>query len=463
MFESIDIKKVLSKALSSGGEFADLFAEEALTTTIQLEEGRIEKIASGSLRGAGVRLVHDLRTAYAYTNSLDEKSLLELASSVSGAAEGKGRMKGLCADMTRRDAPLISPIKTPPDGVPLSEKTAKLWQAERAARDYDRRIIQVRVNYGDRRRKTSVANSEGLVASDENTYSAFIVSVVAEQEGEIQAAVEVHGGTVGFEIFASRPPEEIALAAARRAILMLEARKAPGGRMPVVLSSEAGGTMIHEAVGHGLEADLAGEGMSVYTGMIGEKIASPLISVSDDATLPNRRGSFGMDDEGTPSQNTILVEKGVLTGYMYDRVTAMKERRESTGNGRRESYEYPPVVRMTNTMILPGGTDPGEILRATAAGLFVKRMGGGQVNTVNGDFVFKVLEGYLIEGGEAAEPVRGATIVGNGPEVLKSIDMVGSDLGFGIGTCGKDSQGVPISDAQPTLRIPEITVGGEVS
>jgi len=243
---------------------------------------------------------------------------------------------------------------------------------------------------------------------------------------------------------------------------MLRARKASGGKMPVVLSSEAGGTMIHEAVGHGLEADLAQQGLSVYSEKVGAKIASPLITVIDDATIPYKRGSFFFDDEGSLGQKTILVENGILKNYMYDRLSAMKDGCKSTGNGRRGSYHHRPIPRMTNTMIAPGKSSPDEIIKSLEKGLFVKKMGGGQVNTVNGDFVFEVTEGYLIEKGKIGEPVRGATLTGSGPEILKNIDMVGFDLGFGIGTCGKDAQGVPVSDAQPTLRIPEIVVGGEV-
>ena len=243
---------------------------------------------------------------------------------------------------------------------------------------------------------------------------------------------------------------------------MLKARKSPGGKMTVVLSSEAGGTMIHEAIGHGLEADLVQQGLSVYSGKIGKNVASPLITVVDDATIPARRGSFINDDEGIPAQKTVLVEKGVLKGFMYDRLTAFKDGVSSTGNGRRESYRNKPIPRMTNTLITPERSTPDSIIRSVDKGLLVKKMGGGQVNTVNGNFVFEVAEGYMIEGGKIGEPVRGATLTGNGPEVLKCIDMVGNDLGFAIGTCGKDGQGAPVSDAQPTLRIPEIVVGGEV-
>lgn len=232
--------------------------------------------------------------------------------------------------------------------------------------------------------------------------------------------------------------------------------------MPVVISAAAGGTMIHEAVGHGLEADLVQQGLSVYSNKKGQQIASELVTVIDDSTLPNRRGSFRFDDEGRPSQRTVLVEKGILKGFMYDRFTAMKDKCASTANGRRESYESRPIPRMTNTFIAPGGSDPQEIIRSVDRGFFVKKMGGGQVNTVTGEFVFEVSEGYIVEKGQISEPVRGATLIGNGPEVLRSIDMVGNDLGFSIGTCGKDAQGVPVSDAMPTVRIPDIVVGGKV-
>ncbi len=241
---------------------------------------------------------------------------------------------------------------------------------------------------------------------------------------------------------------------------MLEAQKAPRGEMTVVLSSSAGGTMIHEAIGHGLEADIVQKKASKYCGKIGKEIASPLITVIDDPTLPNKRGSYRFDDEGNPSQKTVLVENGVLKSYLYDYLTAKRDRINPTGNGRRESYHYRPLPRMSNTYIAPGESDPEGIIKSTKKGLFVKKMGGGQVDSVNGDFVFEVEEGYLIEDGKITKPVRGATLIGNGPKVLREINMVGNDLGFEIGTCGKEGQGVPISDGQPTLRIPRMIVGG---
>jgi len=264
-----------------------------------------------------------------------------------------------------------------------------------------------------------------------------------------------------MELFETEPLELAAEKAARRAVMMLSARKAPAGRMPVVLSSEAGGTMIHEAVGHGLEADLAQSGLSVYSGKIGQQIAASVITVVDDATLPGRRGSFCVDDEGTGAQRTVLVDRGILKTYLYDRLTAMKDGMRSTGNGRRESYRHRPIPRMTNTMIVPGTTKPGEILRSTPNGLFVRKMGGGQVNTVNGDFVFEVSEGYLIENGRIGEPVRGATLVGNGP--ASSCRSIWSARTWILHRYVRQGRaGFAGERCQPTLRIPEITVGGEV-
>ena len=309
------------------------------------------------------------------------------------------------------------------------------------------------VIYRDTLQNVTIGNTDAFLTEDERVYTTAMIQVIAADGKIIQTGQEPIGGLIGFELFDENPIEKAAETAAKRAVMMLEARPAPAGRMPVVLSSEAGGTMIHEAIGLALRQTLPCKGLSVYSKKIGEQIASSIITVIDDATLPNKRGSFRFDDEGVDAQKTILVEKGILKGYMYDRLWSMKEGAASTGNGRRESYKYRPIPRMTNTLIASGDSNPEEIIRSTPSGLFVKKMGGGQVNTVNGDFVFEVSEGYLIENGKIGEPVRGATLTGNGPEVLKNIDIVGNDLGFSIGTCGKDGQGVPVSDAQPTLRI----------
>jgi len=426
---------------------------------IVCEDGRVEKVLSGIDQGAGVRLITGQRTAYAYTNDLSRESLLELADVVRRAAAGGS---GQDIRLIKKQARVDLRVEKAPETVGADAKRAMVLEANRVARSFDPRIRQAMVTYRESRQQVLIANSDGFITEDERLYLTAMVHVVAASGSVIQTGYEPVGGIAGMELFDAQPLPAAAETAARRAVMMLGARKAPAGRMAVVLSSDAGGTMIHEAVGHGLEADLAQSGLSVYSHRMGERIASPLVTVVDDATLAGKRGSFRFDDEGTDAGRTVLVDKGVLKTLMYDRLTAMKDGAVSTGNGRRESYKHRPIPRMTNTMITSGESDPAEILRSTPKGLFVKKMGGGQVNTVNGDFVFEVSEGYLIENGAIGEPVRGATLTGNGPQVLLSIDRVGTDLGFSIGTCGKDGQGAPVSDAQPTIRIPEITVGGVV-
>lgn len=465
VLDSALLQKIIKRALSHGGDYADVFIEHRKTTAIQLEDDRIEKVITGSVAGIGVRLIFDRKTAYAYSNDFSGTALLDLAGTISKAASGKGipgRGGNIAIDLRRKTPETTFLIKKPSGGVPMSSKIGLVKKGNEVARAYDGRIKQVNVVYSDSVQKIAVFTSEGCLAEDERTYTTGMVRVIASDGGTIQTGYESAGGLTGYELFDDHPMDAIALKAATRAVMMLKARRAPGGRMPVIISSEAGGTMIHEAIGHGLEADLAQYGLSVYSKKIGEQVASSVITVIDDATIPNKRGSFCFDDEGTPSQRNVLVKDGILAGYMYDKYSARIDGTSSTGNGRRGSYESKPIPRMTNTLIAPGTLTPDEVIGSVAGGLLVKKMGGGQVNTVTGDFVFEVQEGYLIESGGIGELVRGATLIGNGPEVLKSIDMVASDLGFSIGTCGKDGQGVPVSDAMPTLRIPDIVVGGEV-
>ncbi len=461
MNNALDYAAVLKKALSSGGEFAEIFIERSSPFSIVCEDSKIEKVVSGFDHGAGVRLIFGQRTAYAYPTELTPESLLEIADAVRQAASKGAR--GAVVDLTRKRPRRDFSVLTNPRDVETSRKVDIVLNANKIATSIDRRIRQALVTYREQCQQVLIANSDGVLAEDERNYLTALVHVVAADGTVVQTGYEPVGGNSGMELFDRTPLDQAAETAVKRAVMMLTARKAPAGRMPVVLSSEAGGTMIHEAVGHGLEADLAQSGLSVYSNRIGDRIASSLVTVVDDATIAGKRGSFRFDDEGVDAEKTVLVDKGILKTFMYDRLTAMKDGARSTGNGRRESYKHRPIPRMTNTMIAPGNAEPGDILKGTPQGLFVKKMGGGQVNTVNGDFVFEVSEGYLIENGMIGEPVRGATLTGNGPQVLLSIDQVGSDLGFSIGTCGKDGQGSPVSDAQPTLRIPEITIGGVVS
>jgi len=455
----LPVERILAALLSRGGEYGELFREEVRSLSVLLEDGRVERVVSGTDAGIGIRLLFRGKTYYAYTNDFTGDALLALASDLSRYADGGGVPVSVPSGPAAVSGPTV--VRIPPSSRGVGEKVAMVREIDRLARGFSGEVRQVRATYSEAARSVEVAAHPEVFAAEEQTYGVLAVQCVAGNETGLTMGYESAGGTAGLEFLDGGVPEELARKSAGRAVRTLHAAKLPGGRMPVVVSSEAGGTMVHEAVGHGLEADLALRGMSVYQGRLGERIASPLVSIADDATLPGRRGSFGIDDEGTPGQNTVLVENGVLKGFLHDRLSAMREGVPPTGNGRRESYRHKPIPRMTNTVILPGASPPGEVLSAADRGLLVVKMGGGQVNTVTGDFMFEVAEGYRIEGGKRGEPVRGATITGNGPEVLKMIDRVGSDLGFAIGTCGKDGQGAPVADAQPTLSIgpPYITVG----
>ena len=443
------------------GDYVDIFLEERFISQLQMDENKIQKCSAIFDKGIGVRIIKNGKISYAFTNDITKNGIKEIISALKSYShiDGKINLKKLLLQQSNKHF-----IKHHPHTVNLSEKIKVLKEANNVAWKESEKIKQVKVLYSDFIQKVNIANSEGYYTDEERIYSLFLVHVTAHDNGVIQTGYETIGGLKGFEIFEENSPEEIAKKSAKRAIMMLKARRIKGGRMPVVISSEAGGTMIHEAIGHGLEADLVHDGLSVYSvykDKIGTQIASPLITVIDDPTLPNMRGSYVFDDEGTPSQRTVLVEKGILINYLYDKHTALKNGKSSTGNGRRQSYEHYPIPRMSNTFIDTGIHSPEEIIRSVDKGFFVKKMGGGQVNTVTGEFVFEVQEGYVIEKGTIGEPVRGSLLIGTGQEILKNIDMVGNDIGFSIGTCGKNSQGVPVTDGMPTIRIPEIVVGGQ--
>jgi TldD protein len=455
------LAKIIKKSLSNGGDYADVFIEHQRPLSIVLEDDKIEKLSSGIDAGLGVRVIFGDKSAYAYSNDFSEKSLVKLAETVSRAVKEK-KEGDITIDLTRVKPLVGFEVKHNPADIEIKRKIILVENANRTAKAVSPKIKQVSIIYRDSVQNLCIATSDGTIAEEERIHTLALIQVIAADGDVLQTGYEPVGGLMGFELFEENPFDEIAEKAAKKSVALLSAKKAPGGRMPVVISSEAGGTMIHEAIGHGLEADLVQQGLSVFSGKIGQKVASPIITIIDDSTLSGKRGSFAFDDEGIHSQKTVLVENGILKGYMHSRLTSMKEGAMSTGNGRRQSYKYRPIPRMSNTLIAPGSGDPEEILRSVEKGFFVKKMGGGQVNTVTGEFVFDVSEGYLIEKGNIGEPVRGATLIGNGPEILNSIDLVGNDLGFAIGTCGKDAQGVPVSDAMPTIRIPEIVIGGEV-
>jgi TldD protein len=453
------LTRILGVALAQGGQFAEIFVEEKYLNNVFCEDNKIEKIHNGIERGAGIRVVHAGKTSYVYTNDLTEAGLRKAAQIAAHTnQEVDIAVDGL--SLNKRAPRIQLEFAQFPETVSLEEKVKRVNSANRAAREVSDLIRQVTVAIGDVHRKVQIANSAGDLIEDEMARIRLIVNCIAARDGIIQTGYESTGAVAGWEFIDTVSFDEMARRAAGRAVNMLAARPAPAGRMAVVMSSEAGGTMVHEACGHGMEADLVQKGLSVYKNRLGQKVAGDNVTVIDDGTIPGRYGSGAFDDEGTPRAETVLIDHGVLVNYMYDRLTALKDGCMSTGNGRRESYQHKPIPRMTNTFIQSGTEDPAEIIADTKYALLVKQMGGGQVNTTNGDFVFDVQEGYIIEDGKVKYPVRGATLTGNGPRVLKDIDRVGCDLGFAIGVCGKDGQGVPVGDAQPTIRIKELTVGG---
>ncbi len=446
---------IIKQMLEGGGEFADIFYEKSRTTKIKYEDRKVDNVSHGMQEGVGLRLIKNGKTYYGYTNDITLENLLEIAKSLA-RSNGDGYVLALGKRYIKGN----TEVKIDPDEVDISYRIEILKRAEDKARSYGDKIKQVTSVLVDKTRDIFIMNNLGETAEDTQKRVVFFVDVVSSDGNIMQRGYESVGGMMGFEIFENTPPEYVAGKAAERALLGLKAKPAVAGRFTVVMSSEAGGTMIHEAVGHGLEADLVQQGLSVYAGKLGKKVASELVTVIDDATISGYNGSFTVDDEGVPAQRKVLIKDGILEGYMYDRLRAMKDGVSSTGNGRRQSYAHIPIVRMTNTFIAPGKDEGEDIIRDTKKGVYVVKMGGGEVNTVTGDFVFEIMEGYLIENGEITYPIRGATLIGNGPKALQNIDAVGKEVGWAIGTCGKNGQGVPVSDGQPIIRMGNLILGG---
>jgi TldD protein len=457
-----DLERYLGEALSAGGDYADLYFEHSTTTSISLDESLVKSATQGISAGCGVRVVSGERTGYAYTDDLAPEKIIRAARTAAliASAPAKQEVAGF------REAPVHSlyPLAGVADDAGLAAKLELVRRADRAARAYDSRIVQVRAGFADELRRILVAGSDGTFAADEQPLSRLNVSVIARDSPQNSTrGAAGGGGRVGIEAFqAEKSPEHFAREAARQAILQLDAREAPAGEMEVVLGPGWPGILLHEAIGHGLEADFNRKKTSAFAGLLGQRVASEKCTIVDDGTLPSRRGSLNMDDEGSPTQNTVLIEKGILKGYLSDKLSARLMHMADTGNGRRESYEHIPMPRMTNTYMMAGKDDPQDILRSVKRGLYAVNFGGGQVDITNGKFVFSASEAYLIEDGRITAPVRGATLIGNGPDVLTRVSMVGNDLKLdeGIGTCGKEGQSVPVGVGLPTLKVDALTVGG---
>jgi TldD protein len=449
-------ERVIAQALRRGGDFAELYAERRHGLSVQFDDGRLEGASDGSEAGVGLRLVVGEATWFGHVDSLEEGDLIELANSLA-AASGSEPVR----PATLVSAALVSPqlVERPPEGVDLSEKIALLRACDEAARAAGAEISQVSVGYGENRRTLSIHNSEGLATGDDRIRVRLAVQAVAGRDGRIENGTETLGGHAGFEIVAD-DPTKVAESAARKALIALDALPAPAGQMPVVVGNGFGGVLLHEAVGHGLEADAVQKGASVYAGRIGERLAPQFVNAFDDGRKAGEWGSDGIDDEGMPTQRTPIIENGVLGGFLHDRRSAARDGVVATGNGRRESFRHLPIPRMTNTYFAPGDAEVADLIAEAGNGFYAVSFGGGQVEPATGDFVFGVSEGYLIENGRVTAPVTGATLTGNGLTVLQKVAGIAGDLKLATGYCGKAGQRVPAGVGQPHVLLSEITVGG---
>ena len=453
-------RRLLTTALSYGGDYADLFFEYEVAGSYALDE-QILKAASRSVSmGLGVRVLKGDATGFAYVQELTPEAMA-----------GAARTAGQIAASGAKVAPVA--FKAPKLGERYQPKLASfdvqgelkrdlLLRADAAARAVDPRVIRVNASLTEDLREILIATSDGKLAADRQPMLRFSVSVICEQNGKRESGSSSGGGRVGLEYFDRKSVEQHAREAVRHALVMLDARESPAGELPVVLSAGESGILLHEAVGHGLEADFNRKGTSNYTGQIGQRVASDLCTVVDDGTLFASRGSINIDDEGNEPGSATLIEKGILVGYMHDQHSAGFFKTRPSGNGRRESFAARPLPRMTNTLLLGGEHDPEEILRSVKRGIYASKFGGGQVDISNGDFVFSLTEGYLVEDGKITAPLKGVNLIGNGPEVMRRVEMLGRDfaLSDGMWTCGKDGQSVPVGVGCPTIKLTAVTVGG---
>lgn len=451
------IKKVLGAALTADADLAEIFVEDRSSTAFRLEDSRVEDVSSGREMGAGIRVIVGERATYAYTNVLTEESLLDAAAAAAAGGAGDATRS---IDLRRREPEIRHPVAQPPQDTPAGDKAAAVKVADDSARAAGAEVRQVIASYADIQQKVLIANSNGLLVEDDRTRVRFVVQVVAARDGQITTGFEAPGHSGGYELLESKPPAALAASAAQKAITMLDSKPSPAGEFPVVLAPGTGGVLIHEACGHGLEADTLVKDASVYANRQGERFGSPNVTIIDDATEVGSWGSFGVDDEGTPAQRTVLFDQGVLVGHLSDVRSAEKIGHPPTGNGRRQSYAHLPLVRMTNTNLLPGPDDADEIIRSVKHGVYVATFAGGEVNPATGNFVFGMSEAYMIENGAISYPIRGANLIGNGPQVLGVIDAIAADYDRKEGVCGKDGQHAPVTNGMATVLLGKMTVGG---
>ena len=451
-------KRVLRKAVSTGADYAELFVENTSDHAISMIAKKVDKIADRVIAGAAVRVYKGLRSVMASTVDTTEAGLLRCAEQ---AAEALGQgSAGIDIVLRERLFGDIHPVKITPDSATNAEKIAILKDGYFAAQEYDPCITQVAGSLLEVDHRILIANTDGTYAQDRQIRTRMTITAVAEKNGDTQTGGCRPGRRMGIEMFDTVDPKAVGLEAGRQAVTMVNAGYCPAGVMPVAIENGFGGVIFHEACGHSLEASSVAYGQSQFTGKLGQKIASEKVTAIDDGTIPNAWGSINIDDEGTPARKNVLIENGVLKSYMIDKFNGRRMGMASTGNSRRQSYSFTPTSRMTNTYIAPGTDKNEDIIASMEYGLYAKEMGGGSVNPVTGEFNFAVNEGYIVRNGKICEPVRGASLVGKGSEIIQNIDMVGADLDMGQGMCGSSSGSIPTNVGQPLIRVSSITVGG---
>lgn len=458
MLQQSIIEDLLTAALSTGGDFAEIFVEEKFNTNMMLIGGKIERSIAGIDYGIGIRILKGLQSVYAYTNEYEKDKLIAVALEAAQAVTGEP--KNLSLNLLTQSIDNKHPIRTFPREVRKLEKVNVMREVYGAAKNYDPLISQVTVNYKDEDQKVLIANSDGRLVEDRRVRTRLSTEAVAANENEMQTGYYGPGAHKGFEFYDEIDLKYYGKEAARIAVTMLHAKECPSGKFPVIIDNEFGGVIFHEACGHGLEATAVAKKNSVFADRVGERVAPEIVTYIDDGTLPNEWGSANVDDEGEKTRKNILIENGILKGYLIDKLGARRMGTKSTGSSRRESYKFAPTSRMTNTYIAPGSSTHDEIIANTEYGIFAKYLGGGSVDPATGDYNFAVNEGYIVRNGKIAEPVRGATLIGNGPKTLQKVDMVGNNLAHGQGMCGSLSGSIPANVGQPMIRVSEITVGG---
>ncbi|WP_026477163.1 TldD/PmbA family protein [Alkaliphilus transvaalensis] len=458
MLDRLLIEEMIEAALSTGGDFAEVFVEDRYNAQVKLLGGQVEKSISGRDFGIGIRIFDGTNSIYAYTNQHQKDQLIKMALEASKAINKVPQnitLKFMDEEILNKHIILKDPMK-----VKAREKITAMKHAYEAAKKYSKEISQVTVNYIDEKQRILVANSEGRFVEDHRVRTRLAIEAIATKGTELQSGIANYGAHKGFELLKEMDVKDLGKEAARIAVTMLHADNCPSGKFPVIINNGFGGVIFHEACGHGLEATSVAKKSSVFADRVGEQVASEIVTAIDDGTMPNHWGSCNIDDEGEPMRKNVLIEKGILKGYMIDKLNGRRMGADSTGSGRRQSYKFAPTSRMTNTYIAAGDSTPEEIISNTEHGIFAKNLGGGSVDPATGDFNFAVMEAYLIKNGKIDKPLKGATLIGNGPDVLHKIDMVGNNLEYGQGMCGSISGSIPTNVGQPMIRVKDMTVGG---